>query len=350
MKCSTLLLSLALALDSVSAREGCDKKLRESSHKEKEFNLTREYAAEVARGVVKYGDLVHVSTLKDGKTPVTFPEYYVSSDLCEGVNSTGNPILVLMNVSSTLRNYQDNGKLSITVEDRRPRHHAMSSPRANLFGSLKKLETTKALRDCYGKRHPDAIPWLPGEESLVHDGAFYEFEVEDLYYVGGYGFQAYIGDIDGELYHESEPLKLKWGKKHHKGHKEDREHDDKGDDEKKHSKDEKKQPKDDKKHSKDEKKHSKDEKKQPKDDKKHSKDEKKQPKDEKKHSKDEKKHSKDEEKHAKSENSQKGSQRHSGEQHPFANEDFSEHENEKFNFDESWESAKSIISKILNNY
>ena len=308
MKCSTLLLSLALALDSVSAREGCDKKLRESSHKEKEFNLTREYAAEVARGVVKYGDLVHVSTLKDGKTPVTFPEYYVSSDLCEGVNSTGNPILVLMNVSSTLRNYQDNGKLSITVEDRRPRHHAMSSPRANLFGSLKKLETTKALRDCYGKRHPDAIPWLPGEESLVHDGAFYEFEVEDLYYVGGYGFQAYIGDIDGELYHESEPLKLKWGKKHHKGHKEDREHDDKGDDEKKHSKDEKK------------------------------------------HSKDEKKHSKDEEKHAKSENSQKGSQRHSGEQHPFANEDFSEHENEKFNFDESWESAKSIISKILNNY
>ncbi|CDO96333.1 unnamed protein product [Kluyveromyces dobzhanskii CBS 2104] len=372
MKCSALLLSLALALESVHAK--CNKKSVESSHKgKKEFNLTREYAAEVARGVVKHGDLLHVASLKNGETPVSFPEYYVASDLCEGVNSTGNPILVLMNVSSTLRNYEDNGKLSITVGDRRPGHHVYTSPRANLFGSLKKLETSDALRDCYGKRHPDAIPWLPGHESVVHDGAFYEFEVENLYYVGGFGFQAYIGDIDGELYHEVEPKKLKWGKRPHGPHggpdegphdgpdegSRDGPHDGPHEEEKdfkKHGKGSKKHGKGgNKSHTKEQengkKEHAGDQKKPCRgtknpddvkevDSKPHNKDETKHGKDERKHGKDgkkdAKKHDNDEDKH--------------GEQHPFSDDDSSKPLNEKVAFEDAWESAKSMFLELINNY
>lgn len=218
MKFSTLFVSLVLALGSVDAHKkhnnGHHKGHRKGGHHHK-ANLTREFAAEVARTIVNHGDVLHVSTLREDGYPVTMPEYYVSSDYCKGVESTGNPILVLMNVSSTLQHFKDNGKLTMTVEGRK--HHApvMESPRANLFGTLKEVETSDALKACFAKRHPDSASWLPGTDGLVHDAAFYEFDVEKLYYVGGFGNVAYIGDIDGELYHSSQPLKH--GKHHHKG-------------------------------------------------------------------------------------------------------------------------------------
>lgn len=224
------LLTLLLTLGSVSAKthHGRDVNDKETQNQRGDHwskdaaaaqNLTKEFAAEVARSILNRGDMLYVSTEKQDGTPVSMPEYYVSSDMCDGISTNGNPILVLMNISSTLKNIEANGRLSMTIQGRRPHYPPMESPRANLFGTLKEIETTDALKECYSLKHPDSVPWLPGGDSVVHDGSFYEFEVDEVYYIGGFGDQAYIGTIDGELYHSSKPLHWK-----HKGGKKNKKH------------------------------------------------------------------------------------------------------------------------------
>lgn len=184
------------------------------------------HAAEIARSMVAREELLHLNTLREDGTPVSFLEYYVASDLCPdvSVSNNGNPILLLLEMSSSYGNYVKNGKFSASVEahprpggphhDSRGPHHGsrgphdgpMAHPRATLFGELKELNASTELAHCFASRHPDAWPWIPtgSNETLVHDGRWFELDVEDVYFVGGFGDRAYIGGIDAELYHAAE--------------------------------------------------------------------------------------------------------------------------------------------------
>lgn len=41
-----------------------------------------------------------------------------------------------------------------------------------------------------------------------HDFRFYEFQVQGMYYVGGFGGTNYIGWIPAHIYHDAHPRKL----------------------------------------------------------------------------------------------------------------------------------------------
>ncbi len=53
--------------------------------------------------------------------------------------------------------------------------------------------------ECFGAQHPDARWWMPGNGGF-HDFKWYSLEVEQVYYVGGFGGAHYIGWIDKQTY------------------------------------------------------------------------------------------------------------------------------------------------------
>ncbi|SCU88938.1 LAFA_0E15368g1_1 [Lachancea sp. 'fantastica'] len=167
-----------------------------------------EEAARVARGMAAFERTLHANTIdRYSGSPVSFIEYFVGSDACHGfeTSNNGSIILLLLNMSSTFQNWQNDSKFSVSIEGTRHwemHKPAMASPRANYFGELKALEPSKALEHCFLKRHPDARWWIPGgKHDQVHDGQWFEFDVSEVHFIGGFGNSAYIGPISGEDYH-----------------------------------------------------------------------------------------------------------------------------------------------------
>lgn len=176
-----------------------------NSHREK-------HAAVVARRMVNIESNLHFNSLRSDGTPVSLLEYYVSSDSCpdvEGLSNNGNPVLLLSKMSTSYKNWRRNSSISLTIEKEKWGHFdsAMKKPRGNFFGKLKKLDLShhdaRRLAKHFVMRHPDARHWLPGQdESHIHDTQWFEFDVESVYFIGGFGDRAYIGNISGEVYHK----------------------------------------------------------------------------------------------------------------------------------------------------
>lgn len=177
-----------------------------TSHSEK-------HAAILARRMVNIESNLHFNSLKQDGTPVSLIEYYVASDSCpdvEGLSNNGNPILLLSKMSTSYKNWQRNSTVSVTIEKekRGQFESAMGKPRAIFYGNLKKLdlsaEDAKRLAGHFVIRHPDARHWLPGDDgSHVHDTIWFEFQVDYVYFIGGFGDRSYIGNISGDIYHEN---------------------------------------------------------------------------------------------------------------------------------------------------
>lgn len=168
-------------------------------------------AAKIARRLVYTESLLHFNSLNPDGTPVSFVEYYISSDSCPGlhnVSNNGNPILFLSTMSTSYQNWDERGAVSLAVESykKHPFESALSKPRASLYGNARKLHLTsqdeRKLIRCFTHRHPDAYHWLPGtKHPSVNDTLWVEFDVESLYFIGGFGDRSYIGNISGPEYH-----------------------------------------------------------------------------------------------------------------------------------------------------
>ncbi|KAA8900025.1 pyridoxamine 5'-phosphate oxidase-domain-containing protein, partial [Sphaerosporella brunnea] len=125
-------------------------------------------------------------------------------------SATGDPTLLGMGIATSFRNaLPTNSSISLSVREHAPRMFSpVAHPRVSLIGKLVKIpdedETEKErVKRCFVKRHPDAMRWTPGNK--IHDSFWVRFEVEKVYWVGGFGNVAYIGWIPIELYHGVEP-------------------------------------------------------------------------------------------------------------------------------------------------
>ncbi|KAG7853256.1 hypothetical protein KL919_000479 [Ogataea angusta] len=166
-----------------------------------------ETAARVARTLVNRESLANLATIqkKDG-VPVSFMEYYAD---CE---DDGEPVFLLVNISSSQRNIDDGSKVSVSIRvgDHQLNDHvnphyiggrvrsAAGSPRVNLKGSFIPVAGTPELDACFALRHHDAPAWYPG--SPIHATFWAKFQVEEVYIIGGFGDTAYIGEIPADLY------------------------------------------------------------------------------------------------------------------------------------------------------
>ena len=132
-------------------------------------------AAFICRKMVKKENVLHFNSINTDGIPISFPEYYISTDICCGIDEVshnGNPILLLSKMSSCYKNWITNKeKVSLTIEMSSKMKHEkqinkkkhkiegiiMGKPRANFFGSVKELELSKEdtekLNKCFLKKH-----------------------------------------------------------------------------------------------------------------------------------------------------------------------------------------------------
>jgi hypothetical protein len=59
----------------------------------------------------------------------------------------------------------------------------------------------KKAEECFLAKHPEAKWWLPG--AGFHDFKWYNLEIEEIYYIGGFGGIHYIGWIDVDTYYSA---------------------------------------------------------------------------------------------------------------------------------------------------
>ncbi|WFD30470.1 hypothetical protein MSPP1_001491 [Malassezia sp. CBS 17886] len=78
----------------------------------------------------------------------------------------------------------------------------MSKPRVVFHGDIALVDGSKAamkkLAKCFTDYHSDAKAWLPG--SGPHSAVWVRLSPSDVYFVGGFGDEHYIGHVKNELY------------------------------------------------------------------------------------------------------------------------------------------------------
>ncbi|ODQ66233.1 hypothetical protein NADFUDRAFT_45758 [Nadsonia fulvescens var. elongata DSM 6958] len=205
-------------------------------------------AASIARTLLYRESLLNLATIDvDTSTPAAFMEYYAD---CPWVSATdenddndddddddddddnddrnrnwgdGSPFLLALNMSTSYRNIAHGSKASISIRtgdhpitDHHVNpsypgsivHSPAGSPRVKLDGVFVDVEGHKKkarVTKCFLGRHKDAVWWIPG--SPVHGSKFVQFKVEKVYFIGGFGDRAYIGDIPLDIYQSAPVLK-----------------------------------------------------------------------------------------------------------------------------------------------
>ncbi|ANZ74509.1 BA75_01091T0 [Komagataella pastoris] len=183
--------------------------------------LSRSYhdvktAASVARTLVHRESLTQLNSIyQSGElqgVPVSFVEYYADCF------NDGNPLMLLVDISTSQKNIAQGSpySLSIKVGDHQLADKKVNgkypgetfkstagSPRVSITGKLhdvtEQVSHNISLTKCFVERHHDSLFWIPGKE-VAHSSKWWKFDVESVYFVGGFGNMAYIGEIPLEEY------------------------------------------------------------------------------------------------------------------------------------------------------
>ncbi|KAG9320631.1 hypothetical protein KVV02_002811 [Mortierella alpina] len=172
----------------------------------KAMGETYEQAAGLARQLVHNTAVGTFMTVmndrKDGAEGYPFGSVDYYADDCD---NSGMPLMLLSHLQVNVQNarsHKDQVSLAIRklpVEGEK--NNVMVDPRVTLLGRLVPLDEDKHAKaaECFGAQHPDARWWMPGHGGF-HDFKWYSLDVEQVYYVGGFGGAHYIGWIDKETY------------------------------------------------------------------------------------------------------------------------------------------------------
>jgi len=118
----------------------------------------------------------------------------------------GNPTLLAIKIATSFRNAKNGAPISLTLREHSPSSEFYSPAahhRLSLIGRLSSpipadSDEGRRVKACFTKAHPDAKWWVPGNP--IHEAEWVTFEVERVYWVGGFGDREFIGDIPVELY------------------------------------------------------------------------------------------------------------------------------------------------------
>ncbi|GME96154.1 unnamed protein product [Ambrosiozyma monospora] len=121
--------------------------------------------------------------------------------------------MLVIDMSSSNRNIEQGSKASLSINvgnhqyrDNVDPHYiggivgsTAGSPRVNFKGKFVDYEGSEALVGaCFAKRHRDAVVWYPNNP--IHSSHWSKFEIEEVYFVGGFGDRAYIGTLPVDEY------------------------------------------------------------------------------------------------------------------------------------------------------
>ncbi|KAF9537418.1 hypothetical protein EC957_008297 [Mortierella hygrophila] len=170
---------------------------------------TREQAAGLARNLVKntgVGTLMSIMNSSQKSAVEGYPfgsmDYYV--DDCQ---DGGKPLMLLSHLQINVQNARSSNQISLAIR-KLPgpgeRGNPMVDPRVTLMGRLVPVEEAKQKKaeECFVAKHPEAKWWLPG--AGFHDFKWYNFDIEEIYYIGGFGGIHYIGWIPVDTYYNAD--------------------------------------------------------------------------------------------------------------------------------------------------
>ncbi|GAO47765.1 hypothetical protein G7K_1964-t1 [Saitoella complicata NRRL Y-17804] len=168
------------------------------------YGQTLEEAGIVARRLVREEGLANLMSVWQPEVNQTLEGApmglmtYIAD--CDG---DGNPSLLIMNLEPAYRNWAHGSSLTLSIREH-PQHPVYSlaaGPRMNLFGNITEITTpseNKRIESCFLDAHPDAVEWIPS--AGVHFGKWYTFEIEKIYFFGGFGNVSYIGFLPMEYF------------------------------------------------------------------------------------------------------------------------------------------------------
>ena len=112
------------------------------------------------------------------------------------------PLFLISGMAIHTQNLIADPRASLLVMQSGRDSDPLGSPRATLLGNARRIEEPAALlRERYLARHPSASYWID-----FSDFAFFQLEVTDVYFVGGFGVMGWVAADD---YRAAEPDPLR---------------------------------------------------------------------------------------------------------------------------------------------
>lgn len=113
------------------------------------------------------------------------------------VTADAAPLFLISGMAIHTQNVLADPRASLLVVQSGAEADPLGSPRVTLLGTVRKMESTDEIRAAYLERHPSANYWID-----FSDFAFFQLEVTEAYFVGGFGVMGWVGADD---YRAAEP-------------------------------------------------------------------------------------------------------------------------------------------------
>jgi putative heme iron utilization protein len=104
----------------------------------------------------------------------------------------GSPLFLISGMAIHTQNLLADPRASLLVMQSGSGSDPLGSPRATLLGTVRRIaDPTEPLRAAYLDRHPSARHWIG-----FSDFSFFQLEVTQLYFVGGFGVMGWVDQTD----------------------------------------------------------------------------------------------------------------------------------------------------------
>lgn len=137
-----------------------------------------------------------------GGLPIGLMDYYASCG-----PEPFNPTILAISIATSFQNANAGSNITLSLRYHPPANHPPSDdpytyspanmPRFSLLGYIERIPPREIkqndLQSCFLNEHPDAKPWMPGND--IHESWWAKLVVKDIYWIGGFGDRAYIGWI-----------------------------------------------------------------------------------------------------------------------------------------------------------
>lgn len=150
--------------------------------------------AERARTLVHLGRVGSLSTISQ-----RHPSWPFGSVMPYGLDESGAPTFLISTMAMHTQNLLGDPRASLLVMETAAAEDPLGAGRVTLMGKVARTPESRLeiVRDGYLARHPSASYWVDFKDFL-----FFEMEVVDLYFVGGFGV---MGWVAAEDYGEATP-------------------------------------------------------------------------------------------------------------------------------------------------
>ncbi len=128
------------------------------------------------------------------------PGFPFASVMPYALTGDASPVFLISGMAIHTQNLIADPRASLLVMQSGADADPLGSARATLMGTVRRVESSEELRAAYLARHPSAKYWID-----FSDFSFFQLDVTDVYFVGGFGVMGWVAANDYQSA-EADPL------------------------------------------------------------------------------------------------------------------------------------------------